>query len=61
MNWFIQHQADMLQVLTAVVALCASIAAVTPTQVDNKILAKVTRVINILGLNVIKAKNADDV
>jgi len=47
-------------VLTATVAVAAAVAAVTPTKVDNKVVKVVLKVINFLGLNVLKAKNADD-
>ncbi len=50
----------ILSIITAVISLAAAIAAVTPTRVDNDILDAVMRVVNILGLNVGKAKNADD-
>ena len=46
--------------LTLVGAVSA-ITAVTPTKSDDKIVAAVLRVLNILSLNIGKNKNADDV
>jgi len=48
-------------IATAVVALAAAITAVTPSKVDNAWLAKIVSLLNLLGLNIGKAKNADDV
>ena len=47
-------------IATAVVALAAAITAVTPSKVDNAWLAKIVSLLNLLGLNIGKAKNADD-
>ena len=46
--------------LTLVGAVSA-ITAVTPTKSDDKAVAAVLRVLNILSLNIGKNKNADDV
>lgn len=46
-------------VVPTVVAVAAAIAAITPTETDNKIVNVVLKVVNWLGLNVFKAKNAD--
>lgn len=43
-----------------VIALCAAIAAVTPSKWDNDLLTKVSGFINVLGLNVGRARNSDD-
>lgn len=48
-------------IATAVIALAAAITAVTPSKVDNAWLKKIVSLLNLLGLNVGKAKNADDV
>ena len=48
-------------IATAVVALAAAITAVTPSKVDNAWLAKIVSLLNLVGLNIGKAKNADDV
>ena len=52
---------DIVNIVTAVVALAAAITMVTPSKVDNVWLQKIVQLLNLLGLNVGKAKNADDV
>jgi uncharacterized membrane protein YraQ (UPF0718 family) len=46
--------------VTAAVTIAGIIAAVTPTKADNALLATILRVVNLLAVNVGKAKNADD-
>jgi hypothetical protein len=46
--------------ITAVVTAATAITAVTPTQVDNKIINVVLRILNILAGNVLMNKNKDD-
>lgn len=46
-----------LDIITLVISLCAAIAAVTPTPKDDTIVAKIMKVVNVLGLNVGNAKN----
>ena len=50
-----------VNIATAVIALAAAIAAVTPSKVDNDWLKKIVSLLNLVGLNIGKAKNADDV
>jgi len=50
-----------VNIATAIIALAAAITAVTPSKVDNVWLAKIVSLLNLLGLNIGKAKNADDV
>jgi hypothetical protein len=59
-EWFTSNQETVLDVVTKVIALCAAIAAITPTKVDNDLMNKLLGFINLLGLNVLKAKNKDD-
>ena len=47
-------------VITAVIAACAAISAVTPSKVDDRFMQWVLDIVNKLGLNVGKAKNLDD-
>lgn len=46
--------------ITGVVTAATAITALTPTQVDNKIINIVLKVLNLLAGNVLKNKNADD-
>jgi len=47
-------------VITSVIALASAVAAVTPTKIDNNAIDAVLRIINLAGLNIGQAKNADD-
>lgn len=47
--------------ITAVVALAAAIAAITPTPKDDKILAVIVKVLNFIGMNWGQATNAKEV
>jgi hypothetical protein len=58
----------IINAITMIIAGCAALAAVTPTTVDDNALAKlgpmwngISKVINALALNVLRAKNQDDV
>jgi len=55
---FIEDQ-PWFGVLTATVALASSIAALTPTPPKGSFLAKAYSVINLLALNIGKAKQKD--
>lgn len=48
-------------IVTAVIALAAALTAITPSKVDNEWLKKIVSLLNLMGLNIGKAKNADDV
>ena len=50
---------EILQILTLIVALAASIAALTPTPKDDGIVKKIRKVIDFLALNFGNAKNRD--
>ena len=45
------------QVITAFIALCSAIAAVTPTPAEGTWLAKVYKIIDYVALNIGKAKD----
>lgn len=46
--------------IAGVIALANAITAMTPTKTDNEIWNAISKVLNILALNVFKNKNADD-
>lgn len=46
--------------LTTLMVAIKAITTVTPTQADNRILAALLRLLNVVALNVGKARNADD-
>tara|TARA_R110002020_G_scaffold10180_4_gene39325 strand:+ start:2101 stop:2265 length:165 start_codon:yes stop_codon:yes gene_type:complete len=47
---------DLLNFATAVVAGCSAIAAMTPTPTDDSMAAKAYKIIELLAINVGKAK-----
>jgi len=59
-EWITMNHESIIDILAKVIAACAAIAAVTPSKFDNDLLSKVSGFINLLGLNVLKAKNKDD-
>ncbi len=48
------------QVILGVIMVVKAITICTPTRSDNKILDVVLRILNLIVLNVLKDKNADD-
>lgn len=48
-----------IEIAGMVIAVAAAIAALTPTQKDDNIIAKIMKVVNVLGLNVGNAKNKE--
>ena len=60
MEWISTNYDVIIDIGAKVIALAAAIAAITPTKVDNDLLNKLLGFVNLLGLNVLKAKNKDD-
>ena len=50
----------IIPIVTAVVALASAIAALTPSESDNKVVQVILDIVNALGINIGKAGNADD-
>jgi hypothetical protein len=50
MPWITTHAADLTQLLLAALGLFSIIAKLTPTESDNKLLAKILAVVHTLGL-----------
>jgi len=50
---------EWLPAITGLIAACATIATMTPTKVDDKIIQKILDVVNFIGLNFLGAKNKD--
>lgn len=48
-----------LTILPVIISIAAIISAATPNKTDNKILDAILKIINILGINIGKAKNKD--
>ena len=60
MEWITGNYDTILDIGSKIIALAAAIAAITPTKVDNDLLNKLLGFVNLLGLNVLKARNQDD-
>ena len=60
MEWITSNYDTILDIGSKIFALAAAIAAITPTKVDNDLLNKLLGFVNLLGLNVLKARNQDD-
>lgn len=50
MNWILEHWKDILAVIGAAVSLATLIVALTPTQKDDAVLAKVIKFLAAIGL-----------
>ena len=60
MEWITDNYQTIIDIGSKVIALAAAIAAITPTKAANDLLNKLLGFVNLLGLNVLKAKNKDD-
>ncbi len=56
-NWVMEHSSELLGILTSVVAAASAIAALTPTPKDDGLVKRVYGLLDILALNVGKAKD----
>ena len=57
MDWIISNIGGVLDITTKIIAAAAAVAALTPTVVDNKIIGFITQIVDLVGLNVLNAKN----
>ena len=60
MEW-ISKLPEIVHAITLLISGASVIAALTPSKSDNDFLNMISSIINVLGLNVNKAKNADDI
>jgi hypothetical protein len=51
MDWILTHKYDLYVIFTSVVTIASTIAALTPSNVDNAAIASVKKVVDILALN----------
>ena len=57
MSWILEHKDALISIITGVVALASAIAALTPTPKDDGWVKKAYKVVDLLALNVGKAKD----
>lgn len=58
-DFIVNNWETIVSAITSVIAAAAAVAAVTPSKTDDAVVQKVLDVVNVIGLNVGKAKNAD--
>ena len=56
-QYIIDNKEGIIQAITAVIAAASAIAALTPTPKDEGVIRKISRIIDLLALNVGKAKD----
>ncbi len=57
MSWIFENKDALISIITGVVALASAIAALTPTPKDDGWVKKAYKVVDLLALNVGKAKD----
>ena len=57
MSWIIEHKEALIGILTGVVAVASAIAALTKTPKDDNWVGKIYKLVDLLALNVGKAKD----
>ena len=57
MNWILENKEALIGIITGVVALASAIAALTKTPKDDTWVGKIYKVLDLLALNVGKAKD----
>ena len=57
MSWILEHKEALIGILTGVVAVASAVAALTPTPKDDTWVGRIYKVIDLLALNVGKAKD----
>lgn len=50
MDWIMEHWKDILAIIGAAVSLATLIVAITPTQKDDALLAKIIKILAAIGL-----------
>ena len=57
MTWILENKEALIGIVTSVIAVASAIAALTPTPKDDTIVGKIYKVVDLLALNVGKAKD----
>ena len=58
MEWIIANVDALVDIISKVVAVAAALSALTPSEVDNRVMVYVMKVVDVLGMNVLHAKNS---
>jgi hypothetical protein len=58
MNFIIENWEQIFAVITAAVTVASAIAAITPSETDNRIVSKIKKVVDVIAINVKNAKSA---
>lgn len=53
-DYITAHAGELVAIVTAVVTVASLVANLTKTDADNKIIAKISKFINLLALNFVK-------
>tara|TARA_R100000655_G_scaffold37588_2_gene72221 strand:+ start:938 stop:1117 length:180 start_codon:yes stop_codon:yes gene_type:complete len=56
-EYILENKEGIFQIVTAVIAVASAVAALTPTPRDDGFVKKITGIIDLLALNVGKAKD----
>ncbi len=56
-TWITDNKESVIGVLTGIVTVASIVATLTPNESDNKIVAKFSKVVSWLALNIGKAKS----
>jgi len=56
MDWVLSNYVQIFNVVTAVIAAASAISALTPSDTDNKLVAKIKGLVDFFALNVLNAK-----
>ena len=56
MEWIMAHSAELIGIFTGIVTVASIAAKMTPTEVDNKIVGFLLKLIDILAINTKPAK-----
>jgi len=58
MEYINQNWETILAIVSGVIATASAVAVLTPNKTDNKVVGAFSKLVNLLALNVGKAKNA---
>lgn len=51
MEWITTNLTEIIAIITGIVTVASIIAKLTPTEIDNKVIAKILQMIDFLALN----------